>query len=840
MMRLISFTVLSLYLVLALAATYPPAEIEMLFRKGLYKEQTVGDIPGAIKIYRSIIKSSQDGDFNTSPVRLRLALCYELTGESERALKLYRQLVNSNYIKENNFSFVMRRLAKMDSVVISRLLWRTRLEGDPAGSVLAYRNRTFIITQNHLLSAYNQLDGNKLWSLRGVASDRAALAASGDYLYTGSVKSELLKINLKTGWIVWRTKFKNTINIVTDMPGARICVASENRISVLDKRNGRTIWEKQSSSPAWILTEPVVWKNVIVAWMPDGRIEGMNMATGRNLWEFTLTSKSGEMALCRNVLLLGSPGGITALDVEKGILKWNQPYEIPASICAGPDVFYILKKDGTLAVFNRDNGTLVSVWTTNGEAMTVAGNRICLSHAGRIDIISAGNGNKLWQYYCGGEIIGTPRCSGNKIFLNASDGFAYALNTDYREGSISYISVSMQKGKTFYDAGQIRSAMQLFEKTVGDLEPGNPMAWQYLVNIYSKMGKYDKVKEALTKSIKYAPNGTVQHRGAIRKLAKSLRASWIYETHKRSGYLPWILSDASSFIFIDNRNRKVVRLDQKSGKNLWEYRYNDEIVPFVSRVFKGNLIGFKKGSVFSMDLDNSQIQWEKRFKGTVCQMDVDRKNIYIGTWEGSALCLDPRNGAVIWSVKCPVRAISPVNTRTGRLLLVSVEGVVLVLDKSSGSIKDQRNLKAKVVAPPLLVKGKLFLGLNDNTLMAMTVPGLKNIWSRNMGDQIASMVSDDRDYVYVSNSNGRIHSLLLEDGRIRWIYSGRGSIYNEMDFHKGRLYIDAYDAVLELDGETGKLADTYQAIGNVRAPIVGQDRLFFATDKGFIMAFGIK
>src|SRR5271166_1418281 len=65
----------------------------VLLQKGIYTQETVGDLDGAIKIYRQILGSTAESRAYAAQAQYRLGICLQAKGDSAGAAQAFRKLV---------------------------------------------------------------------------------------------------------------------------------------------------------------------------------------------------------------------------------------------------------------------------------------------------------------------------------------------------------------------------------------------------------------------------------------------------------------------------------------------------------------------------------------------------------------------------------------------------------------------------------------------------------------------------------------------------------------------------------------------------------------------------
>ena len=64
-----------------------------LLQKGIYLQETVGDLEGAIKIYKQVVGMTEESRANAAQAEYRLGVCLQKKGQQQEALETFRKLV---------------------------------------------------------------------------------------------------------------------------------------------------------------------------------------------------------------------------------------------------------------------------------------------------------------------------------------------------------------------------------------------------------------------------------------------------------------------------------------------------------------------------------------------------------------------------------------------------------------------------------------------------------------------------------------------------------------------------------------------------------------------------
>jgi uncharacterized protein len=90
-------TLLALALAAALSAGAPAEAqtVSELLQKGIYTQETLGDLDGAIKIYRQLLAAAKENRTYAAQAQYRLALCLVAKGESAEAGKAFQAVIDN-------------------------------------------------------------------------------------------------------------------------------------------------------------------------------------------------------------------------------------------------------------------------------------------------------------------------------------------------------------------------------------------------------------------------------------------------------------------------------------------------------------------------------------------------------------------------------------------------------------------------------------------------------------------------------------------------------------------------------------------------------------------------
>ncbi len=99
----------------AIASSTGPADASpaILLEKGIYTEETVGDLDAAIKVYQQVIDQAKTSRKYAAQAQYRLAMCYVKKGDKPAAAEQLREVVTSYPQEKDAVALAQKELAKL-------------------------------------------------------------------------------------------------------------------------------------------------------------------------------------------------------------------------------------------------------------------------------------------------------------------------------------------------------------------------------------------------------------------------------------------------------------------------------------------------------------------------------------------------------------------------------------------------------------------------------------------------------------------------------------------------------------------------------------------------------
>ncbi len=252
--------------------------------------------------------------------------------------------------------------------------WHTRLDGkspntfSPAGVLDAI----FVADNKNQLLRLNPDNGNTVWRTALGMSDTAAVGASPDSEYTGSLKGELKAWN-RDGKLRWSSQLSSTVVGVPKESDGVVVVRTENGdIYGLDDSNGKQKWHYQHTLPPLTLhasPSVTIYRSGVFAGYAGGKLVALTLDTGTLGWEADVSVPRGASEIERVNDVTSTPvvddeeacavsyqGKLSCFSVRSGALMWSKEMSSTAGLAMDSDNVYVSDVEGNIYAYEKEHG----------------------------------------------------------------------------------------------------------------------------------------------------------------------------------------------------------------------------------------------------------------------------------------------------------------------------------------------------------------------------------------------------------------------------------------------------------------------------------------------------
>jgi outer membrane protein assembly factor BamB len=305
------------------------------------------------------------------------------------------------------------------------------------------------------VASFDAETGDKLWSVK----TRLALTAGPGFgeglLAFGTADGELLVLDAASGAERLRQAIGSEVLAAPAIGSGVVAVRTvDGRLRGFSPTTGATLWTVEQSLPTLTLrgnTAPRVAGTLVISGFNNGRVGAYEIANGDAAWEVAIANPTGRSELERlvdvsaglqvvgnDVYVVGYHGRAVGIDLETGVVLWQQELSSYAGLGADFNNVYVTNDFDAVVALQRATGT--QVWRQEAlrlrdvTAPTRFANALVVGDfEGYLHWLSPDDGSFLARERAAGQrISAAPLVVGQNVYVQGDDGTvaAYTLRLD--------------------------------------------------------------------------------------------------------------------------------------------------------------------------------------------------------------------------------------------------------------------------------------------------------------------------------------------------------------------------------------------------------------------------
>ena len=275
------------------------------------------------------------------------------------------------------------------------------------------------------------------------------VGTDGRVVLGGTAKGEVLALDA-AGKLLWKAQLSSEILSAPQIDQGVVVVRSgDGRIYGLDAATGARKWLYQRPLPALSVRTHVgvvVSRGAVFAGFAGGRLIALALATGNVGWEATVALPKGATELERVADVSSLPvldakqacavafqGRVACFDLVQGTLNWARDVSSISGMTLDDQNVYVADEKSALIAFVKSNGA--SVWKQDKlygryvSAPVVVGKYVAVGDfQGYVHFLSSEDGSFAARIATDGSpIVAQPRTFGNGILVQTVKGGVFAI-----------------------------------------------------------------------------------------------------------------------------------------------------------------------------------------------------------------------------------------------------------------------------------------------------------------------------------------------------------------------------------------------------------------------------
>ncbi len=292
-------------------------------------------------------------------------------------------------------------------------------------------------------------NGKQAWRVGTKVKLSGGVGADTDLVLVGSDKGVVIAFSLE-GKELWRSQVTSEVLSVPRAVGNLVIARSgDGRIFGLDAASGERKWEYQATMPPLLLrdtsgTTPL--RELILAGLPSGKLVALSPATGVPVWETVVAQPKGANELERVTDVAAAPvvsedqacavafqGRIACYDAAKGTLQWSRDASSAAGLALDDTSVYMTDDSGVVMAYDKASGA--TLWKQDKllargvSGPAVVGSLIVVGDfEGYVHFLERSDGAFVARISTDGSAISVPPLRvGSNVLVQTRGGGIYAI-----------------------------------------------------------------------------------------------------------------------------------------------------------------------------------------------------------------------------------------------------------------------------------------------------------------------------------------------------------------------------------------------------------------------------
>jgi len=321
---------------------------------------------------------------------------------------------------------------------------------------------------------------------------------------------------------------------------------------------------------------------------------------------------------------------------------------------------------------------------------------------------------------------------------------------------------------------------------------------------------------------------------------------WSIKTDSRTKSSP-VVSEGT--IFFGNDKGTLIAISP-DGKIKWKYESGASIdappMVFGNKV----IIGTSDGILKAVDKFTGKLIWsyttDNQIVGSAnVWVEGNKAGIVTGSYDYYLHCVDVQTGKSLWKVETENYINGTPAILNGKIVFGGCDGILRVVDPLTGKQKDSVNIGVYIASSPALSGDFAYFGDYDGNKYCVNINTKKIAWeipASAEGGSILGIPGIGNKSVLIGSEDKYLYSYAAFDGKLQWKYRTNGRIVGSPVISPTKVLFAAMDGYVYILGlADGKKLWSFNAGTPVSSsPAVINDKFFILTEDGRLLAFGEK
>lgn len=314
-------------------------------------------------------------------------------------------------------------------------------------------DKVYIADSNGSVEALDAASGRVLWQVKTDLNIAGGPGFGEGLVLLGTSDAEVVALDASNGQERWRAAVSSEVLAKpVAAEGVAVVHTIDGKLIGLDAANGGFRWQYDRQVPVLSLRGsgiPTISGSTVFCGLASGRVVALDIATGRSLWEVSITVPSGRSELERMADIDGEPlvldgtvyvatyqGQVAAVGEGTGRSLWSKKLSSYNKVAIDWLRVYVADAEGSVLALGADSGDehwrYDALQTRKLSAPAVFGGYVVAGDAeGYLHWFNAENGAPVARNRVGSEaIIADPVVLNGTLYVLGSGGDLSAIRLD--------------------------------------------------------------------------------------------------------------------------------------------------------------------------------------------------------------------------------------------------------------------------------------------------------------------------------------------------------------------------------------------------------------------------
>lgn len=333
----------------------------------------------------------------------------------------------------------------------ARVVWQASIggAGDAAFTPAYDQGSVYVASRAGALARLDAATGRQMWRIDAHRRLSGGVGAGENRVLVGTDKGEVLAFD-ESGKALWTAQVSTEVLAPPKIADGMVVVrAADGRIFGLDAASGERKWIYQRATPALTVRSyagVTVARGAVFAGFAGGKLVALNLANGVVGWEATVAQPRGTTELERiadvtspavvgerEVCAAAFQGRVACFEIASGNLLWARDVSSYAGLALGPHALYVSDDHDEVIALDRARGT--SMWKQDKLAWrritgpAVHGPYVAVAdYQGYVHFLNQDDGSFAARASTDGSpVADRPISAGEYLVVQTAKGGVYAL-----------------------------------------------------------------------------------------------------------------------------------------------------------------------------------------------------------------------------------------------------------------------------------------------------------------------------------------------------------------------------------------------------------------------------